>query len=94
MAMDATELSAKIVALFRDQARTLYPDVVKSVTVRPVPREDGTMDYDVTENRGPLEVDTNAIVPLANAIALAVIDHIQDSAEVDDTVAGQKWRIT
>lgn len=94
MAMDADELSAKIVALFREQARTLYPDVVKSVTVQPVPREDGTMDYELTEHRGPLEVDVDAITPLANAIALAVIDHIRDSAEVTDTVAGQNWRIT
>lgn len=94
MAMDATRLEQRIIGIFRTTARSLYPDVVKSVTVREIPKNDGTIGHEVVEHRGPLEVDVTSLVPLARAIAQAVVEEITSGAEVEDTVAVQTWRIT
>lgn len=94
MALDSAELRTKLVSLFREYSAALYPDVVKSVVVTQVPKEDGQMRFEVTEIRGPLEINEAAIEPLAKAIADAVVEHLLLNGEVVDTAAGQTWRIT
>lgn len=93
MALDATRLESRIISIFRATIRSLYPDVVKEVTVREIPKNDGTIDHEIVEHRGPLEVEERHMIPLARAIAQAVVEEINSSAEVDDTVAGRFWRV-
>jgi len=93
VSLSATRLEQRIISIFRVTARSLYPDVVKSVSVRQVPKSDGTVDVELTEHRGPLEVDERYMIPLARAIAQAVVEEIKSGAEVEDTVALQTWRI-
>jgi hypothetical protein len=93
MALNATRLERRIVSTFRATVRSLYPDVVRSVTVREIPKSDGTMDHEVTENRGPLEIEEKHLIPLARAIAQAVVEEIKSGAEVSDAAAAQTWRI-
>ena len=98
MAMNATRLENLIIARLKINAPQLFPDVVKNVEVREHPMQDGTIDFDVVEQRGALEVDEKNILPLARSIAEAVIAEIKAGAEVDDqgTALGSTgtWRIT
>lgn len=94
MAMDANRLEQRIISIFRTTVRSLYPDVVKEVTVREIPKDDGSVSHEIVEHRGPLEVEERHMVPLARAIALAVVEEITSGAEVVDTTATETWRIT
>lgn len=94
MAMNADELERQILDVFRSEGRALYPNVLKRVEVRQVPREDGTVDTEVTEHRGPLDMDVTAATIMARAIARAVVSHITNSAEVTTTAASGTWRVS
>jgi hypothetical protein len=93
MALSADKLERRIINIFRTTVRSLYPDVVKSVTILEIPKSDGTVKHEVTENRGPLEIEEKNLIPLARAIAQAVVEEITSGAEVSDTTAAQTWRI-
>lgn len=93
MALNANELERQIITAFRTQGRLLYPNVLKNVQVTEVPKEDGTFDYEVTEERGPLEIDAQQMTLFARAIAQAVVGHIKANAEVEDTTAAAIWRV-
>lgn len=94
VALDASRLENRILGIFRATVRSLYPDVVKSVSVREIPKSDGSVDHEIVEHRGPLEMEERHLVPLARAIAQAVVEEIKAGAEVQDTVAAQTWRVT
>jgi len=96
MALDPTRLETRFISLFRSITRQLYPDVVKNVRVREVKQDDGTMRSEVSEERGPLEIDEQALVPLARAMAQAVCEEIAAGAEVADTdpTNGGTWRVS
>lgn len=95
MAMDIDSLTDTIVANYSAEMRAAFPEVVKSVTVEQVPKEDGSFEYNTTPQMGPVEVDEAKFRPMARAIAKAVIEHLQSSAYADDTDAGAggQWRI-
>jgi len=95
MALNEAVLANLIADIYHLEMVAAFPTVVKGVEVIEVPREDGTMSYDVTLVRGPNEPDEASIRPMANAIAQAVIRHIKAHAEVNDTDAGAggSWRI-
>lgn len=94
--LDATRLENKIISVFRSVTKQLYPDVVKKVTVREVTKDDGTLDHEIDEETGPLEVDDRYLVPLARAISQAVVEEIRAGAEVADTdpTNGGTWRVS
>ena len=96
MALDATRLENRFISLFRSISKQLYPNVVKKVDVREVTKDDGTVDHEITEERGPLEIEDQYLVPLARAMAQAVVEEITAGAEVDDTdaVSGGTWRVS
>lgn len=64
--------------------------------VSQTPKEDGTLETAVTFSSGPVVVDREKVMPLARAIAQAVVDHIKTHAEVQDLdpTNGGTWRIT
>ena len=95
MAMDPNSLAFAIVNNYKRELRAAFPSVVKSVTVKQIPKEDGTFEYRTTNVTGPAEIDEERFAPLAKAIAQAIVDHINSSAEADDTdpTNGGKWRI-
>lgn len=94
MALDANRLEQRIITIFRATVRSLYPDVVKGVTVKEVPKADGTVGHEIEEQRGPLELEDRHLIPMARAIAQAVVEEITSGAEVPDTAAAQTWRVT
>ena len=93
MAMDADSLAKSIVANYTAEMKATFPDVVKSVTVEQIPKEDGSFEFNTTPVMGPVEVDEAKIMPLAKAIAKGVVEHLESSAEANDIAAGLKWRI-
>ena len=96
MALDATRLENRFISIFRSTVKQLYPNVVKKVDVREIKKEDGTLDHEITEERGPLEIEDQYLVPLARAMAQAVVEEITAGAEVDDTdpTNGGTWRVS
>ena len=94
MALDADRLEQRFLAIFRQVASDLFPDVVKNTTVREVKKEDGTLDHEIIEERGPLEIDEENLTPLARALARAVVEEITASAEVTTTASSGTWRVT
>jgi len=95
MAMDIDSLTEAIVTNYSAEMKASFPEVVKSVTVEQIPKEDGSFEYETTPQMGPVEVDEAKFRPMAKAIAKAVIEHIQSSAYADDNdgTAGGDWRI-
>lgn len=94
MAMDIDSLTESIVQNYSSEMKAAFPEVVKSVTVEQVPKEDGSFEYNTTPQTGPVEVDEAKFRPMARAIAKAVIEHLQSSAYADDTsVNPGQWRI-
>jgi hypothetical protein len=95
--MDVEALESAILAVFREVTPQLLPNEVKGVEVTTTPKEDGTSVCTIEEQRGPVEVTseaTRALRPLARAIAIAVVEHIESHAEITGTGAGTDWRIT
>lgn len=96
MAMDASVLEDAIISVLKEVTPQLLPDVVKGVEVSEVPLEDGSSNYETTEQRGPAEVTEDgesSTRPLARAIATAVIEHITANAAITGTGVGDDWRI-
>lgn len=94
MALDADRLEQRFISIFRTAVRELYPNEVKNTTVTEVKREDGSLDHEINEERGPMEVDTEKLTPLARALARAVVQEITASAEVTTTAASGTWRVS
>lgn len=92
MALDATTLTDLIVSKYKEVIEQ-GDDVVKDVTVTPIPQANGTTKIELNTEMGPPELDEKTFRPLAQAIATAVVAHLQSSAEADDTAADEKWRI-
>jgi hypothetical protein len=94
MSMDVHSLTEAIVTTYSLEMKNAFPEVLKSVTVEQIPKEDGSFEYTTTPTMGPVEVDEAKFRPLARAIAKAVIEHIASSAEaVDTSTAPGRWRI-
>lgn len=94
MALDADRLEQRFLTIFRTVTRELYPNEVKNTTVTEVKREDGSLDHEINEERGPMEVDIEKLTPLARALARAVVQEIKASAEVTTTAASGTWRVS
>lgn len=94
MALDETALADAIVAAYTVEMKAAFPEVVKSVTVEQVPKEDGSFEYETSPELGPVEVDEAKFRPTAVAIARAVIEHLKSSAEaVEPSPGTARWRI-
>lgn len=92
--MNIDSLTETIVVNYSAEMKAAFPEVVKSVTVEQIPKEDGSFEYKTTPHMGPVEVDEAKFRPMARAIARAVIEHLQSSAYADDTsVNPGQWRI-
>ena len=94
MALDTLALTQTIISKYKAKMSEAFPDVVKGGTVTQIPKEDGSTEYKVVEQRGPMEIDEEGFRPLAEAIAESVIEHLRSNGQVNDTTAGQNWRIT
>ena len=94
MALNSDGLTQLIIDKYSAKMRVAFPEVAKGSTVRMIPKEDGTVEYIEETRKGPMEIDEEQFRPLAQAIAESVIEHLRASAEVSDTDAGKKWRMT
>lgn len=96
MALDAQCLGESIVDAI-ERFNALQPDTQVGVTVRQVPKEDGTLDTVVEPIMGRPPFNRAGVEPLAYAIANAVVEHLTSHADIIDngtviTPAGT-WRI-
>jgi len=94
MSLNADRLERRFLSIFRQVTTDLYPSVVKNTTVKEVKRDDGTLDHEIIEERGPMEINEENLTPLARALARAVVEEIKASAEVQTTAASGTWRVT
>jgi len=94
MALDTLALTQTIISKYKAKMTEAFPDVSKGGTVTQIPKEDGSTDYQVDEQRGPMEIDEEGFRPLAEAVAEAVIEHLRSNGQVNDMTAGKLWRIT
>lgn len=81
MTLSASILTDLIVSKYKEVIES-GEDVIKDVIVTPVPQEDGTTEVELNSEMGPPELDEKSFRPLAQAIAEALVTHIQSSAEV------------
>lgn len=88
MALDATMLTQIALGKYVAKMATAFPDVVKGGTVEQVPKEDGTVEFVSTEQRGPVEVDEDGIKPLIEAIAEAIVEHLISNGTVANITTG------
>ena len=94
MALDALALTQTIISKYKAKMTEAFPDVPKGGTVSQIPKEDGSTEYQVVEQRGPMEIDEEGFRPLAEAVAEAVIEHLKSNGQVNDVSDGSNWRIT
>lgn len=88
MALDAVVLAQMALGKYKSKMAAAFPDVVKGGTVTQVPKEDGTVEYVSQEQRGPMEVDEAGILPLLEALAEAVVEHMRGSGTVPGITTG------
>lgn len=93
MTMRSSELERVIITKVQKAARSLKPNEVLDVKVTQTPREDGSVEYNIEERRGPLEVKEEDLQLLARGIAEAVVEFISASATITGTGVGSDWRI-
>lgn len=82
MSMDKVTLENLITKGIQDAYSQLFPDVIVNVEVAQIPKEDGSSDFKITETRGPLKPDENAIRALARGIAHGIVEHLREHAVV------------
>jgi hypothetical protein len=98
MAMNAGELEISIIDILEREHNAINTDEVIGAEIVQTPKEDGTLESTIEFERGTPPFDRTIVVPLARAIAQAVVQHITANAEVGDsgsagTPAGT-WRIS
>jgi hypothetical protein len=96
MSMNAASLEDLIMSKLSTALRTTFDNVVVGYDVSQVPRDDGTLSYEVEERRGVITMTREQLEkmrPMARAIAQAVVEHLTSHAQANDTAAGQSWRI-
>ena len=94
MALSSKALAQLAMSKYKSKMSAAFPDVSKGGTVTQIPKEDGSVEYQVTVQRGPMEIDEAAILPLLESLAEAFVEHIKSSGEAIDVSAGQNWRIS
>ena len=93
MALNSEELEQAIIVKIQEAARILKPNEVQGVEVQQTPQEDGSTEYNLNEQRGPLEIGEDDIRHLARGIAEAVVAHIAANATITGSGVGTDWRI-
>jgi hypothetical protein len=88
MALDAAVVAQMALGKYKAKMAAAFPDVVKGGTVIQIPKEDGTVEYESQEQRGPMEVDEVGILPLLEALAEAVVEHLRGSGTVPGITTG------
>jgi hypothetical protein len=88
MALDASVITQIALGKYKAKMAAAFPDVVKGGTVEKVPKEDGTFEYNLEEQRGPMEIDEKGVLPLLESLAEAVVEHLKSSGEIPDTTTG------
>lgn len=95
MALNSETLTNLIVSKYKAKMRAAFPDELKGGTVTSIPNEDGSVEYNTEEERGPIEIDEEGFRPLAEAVAEAVIQHLKSSGTVPSITTGSSTgRIT
>lgn len=93
MTMLASELERVIITKVQQSTRSLKPNEVLDVKVTQTPREDGSVEYNTEERRGPIEIKEEDLRPLARGIAEALVEFLSASATITGTGVGSDWRI-
>jgi len=88
MALDAATLATIITVKYKAKMRAAFPDELKGGTVTQIPKEDGSVEYNLEEQRGPIEIDEEGFMPLAEAIAEAVVEHLKASGTIANITTG------
>lgn len=91
--MLASELERVIITKVQQSTRSLKPNEVLDVKVTQTPREDGSVEYNTEERRGPIEIKEEDLRPLARGIAEALVEFLSASATITGTGVGSDWRI-
>lgn len=95
MALDPAVLAQLALGKYKAKMAAAFPDVVKGGTVEQIPKEDGTVEFRSEEQRGPMEIDEEGILPLFEAMAEAVVEHLKSSGTVPSITTGSSTgRIT
>jgi hypothetical protein len=92
--LNSKSLADSLISIYRIKLAQSKP-VVKNVTAEAIPIPGGGTNYELTKQMGPPEFDEELFRPLAEAIAEAVVSHIQSSSEVADNLAipPSVWRV-
>lgn len=92
MALNAGTVTSIALARYQEKMQEEFPDVVKNQRILKLSRDDGSVEYEVLEERGPIEIDIKSIKPLISAIAEAVVEHITEHGEVRNVTSGLTTR--
>lgn len=92
MALDATTLAELAFTKYASKMQTQHPEVVKARTTAQETRADGTTALVFTDETGPLEVRREDIMPLLSALAEAIVEHMNEHAEVQNVANGTQIR--
>jgi hypothetical protein len=90
--LSSSSLADAIISAYRIKLSE-SKQVVKNVTATATPIPGGGTNYEINKQMGPPEFDEELFRPLAEAIAEAVVSHIQSSSEVEDLSALSIWRV-
>jgi len=92
MALSSDVLSELTFSKYQGKMQAAHPLVLKHRKVREVPRDDGSVDYAIDEEHGPIEVKREDIMPLIQAMSEAIVEHFTEHAEVQDVANGALTR--
>jgi hypothetical protein len=92
MALDAEVLAELAFSKYQVNMREQHPEVLKNRTVRQVPLDDGSTNIEYDDETGPIEIKREDIMPLLSALAEAIVEHMNEHAEVRTVAAGTETR--
>lgn len=92
MALDPEVLAQLAFTKYETKMQEQNPEVLlnRQTTVNTL--YDGSVSLEFTDETGPIEINRDDIWPLLSALAEAIVEHINENAEVQNVASGSVTR--
>lgn len=92
MALDAAVLAELAFSKYEANMREQNPEVLLNRETTVTTLDDGSVDVTFDDETGPIEVRREDVWPLLSALAEAIVEHINEHAEVQNVANGTLTR--
>ena len=94
MALDVDVFTAYALRFVQEELETAFPNVLRARSITHETLDDGSVRTTIQEEHGPASVDRDQIRPMLRGIGRAIVELLQNHAEVPitDVAAGASTR--